>query len=248
MELVFDAPPGLVMTADVPPYPPKRKRMKTKWTDTAPTYLNDATVLPRAICLSPLLSVADLVRAATNPHRLYTCTAFSPQDWLDKSGILRTLARNHPLYPIVVRGDNNRSKRCPHAALRRLEHIVQWQWEVIDRDGIEHATAVVGRQIRHGLSRLKTRRWTRTPPASRHVYTLPPTDLPAVLAHAVYSLDDALDIGGQRTMRVYDVTGDELWLLPASTLNMLMTVPAPATPVDPGDHDVLEGEGTPFSL
>ena len=221
MEIIFDPPEGLIISEEVPPYPQKRRRMKNKWTETAPTLSYDSDTLPRVVCLSPDMTVTDVSEAAVDPLRIYTCVPFTPEEWLDKSGCLRNLARQHVMYPIVVRGDQSRSKRCPHAALRRLEHIMDWQWQVISAHGVEQGHIIVDRQIRHGKSRLRTRKWGATSPPVRRVYTLPPTDLDAVMAHPSFSVDDALEIGGRRTLRIYDVYGGEMWLLPASTLTLL---------------------------
>ena len=240
MDVCFDSIPGLVVDEQTPVLTQKRRRLRTKWSDTAPTLHDSELSIPFAVCLQPGCVVSDVHTAVTNPDTVYTCSSLSPSEWLEKSALLRTLARNHALYPVVIRGEHSQSKRCAHAAVRRLETILDWQWSTISAVGVDAARETVERQIRHGTSRRRSRRWKVQPPSVRPVYTLPPKNLYEIYEQATWSVNDAIETGSKRTLRVYDLDGGEIWLLPACTLNALLTAPPPNLPPVPAETVPVE--------
>ena len=232
MEISFEDVPGLVISESLPPATLKRRRLRTKWSETAPQSSDREKSIPFAVCLESDLCIQDVINESTSPTNVFTCSPLKPTEWMEKSALLRNLARMHQLYPIVVRGEKTQSKRCTHAALRRLEAIIEWQYETIYTKGMDTARDIVDRQIRHGLSRMKSRKWETLATPTRLVYTLPPRNI----AEQRYDVHSVLEVAAQRTLRVSDVHGEELWLLPASTLNAILGPLAPpvASPL-PGD-------------
>ena len=200
----------------------RRSRSKLKLVDTAPTF--DFEVMPRAVCLAPNITVGDLYLFTNTPGAL--TSVLSPTEWREGSQALRTYARRHPLYPVIIRGEHDRSKRCPQAALRRLEALLTWKERIFEDYSAEVANDIMKRQIAHGVSRASSRTWIPRR-ADRPRHTLPPKDLVGILMDCVWTVEHAAALGALRTLRVYDVTGTHVWLLPSSTLNTLMDCALP---------------------
>ena len=199
-------------TSEVP-----KKRKRTGWKDTAPIDTPESEPA-REVCLHPEISVFDLQHDSVIAQ---TCIVLTHTAYCERSQSLRSHARSHVLYPIVIQNEHNQSKRGAQAALRRLECLLEWQYRVLFAAG-DDAPSIIQTQIRHGLSRLKSRRWQpHTPESISPVVTPKPEKLAEIFHHAVFDLDDIAAIGGRRTTRVYDTTGECVWCVPISTINAL---------------------------
>ena len=186
----------------------RRRNRSTAWRSSAPVHSND---VPFEVCLEADQSLSDLISVAG----LYTeCIAVMlPETWHTSSTLMRDGARTHSLYPVVVTGDTGASKKCTQAAMRRLETIWEWAASLEDTSG-----ATVSRQVRYGESRQRGRKLRKTPPTANPCRVAPPLHLEELLMRHDCSVDSAVVFGSSRTLRVFDVTGECVWLVPISTL------------------------------
>lgn len=134
------------------------------------------------------------------------------------------------------------TRGSPQSVLNRLELLLDWHGCLVDSLSPELVAATLDRQLRHGKSRSKFRPKGKVAPKQPCV-SLPPKDLELLLANPVWSVADTLAFGSQRTVRVYDISGACMWLLPARTLTALLTqgvsAPVPADPAAACDSPPL---------
>ena len=202
---------------------PSLKQVKTRtrrpddWKLSAPVL--NSELGPTEVCLVTSACVADLCAAVQSDQS--PLWVFQADEWCIAAPALRSTARSHTLYPVVIRGDKAASKFCTQSVLRRLEFLGEWELILRQVFPADKAEAVIERQREHGLRRCaqRNRAEPKSPPDISRVRD--PVHLEELLRTPVWELDQAVALGSRRTLRVYDISGAYVWLLPAATLAML---------------------------
>ena len=197
---------------------PTFKRRKESWIHTAPVMVPEL-MFPREVCLLSTLCVEDLRSAAQISGS--PMWVFQSKEFKSAAQALRATARLHTLYPIVIRGDC--TKFCTQGTLRRLEFLAEWHVALCSQRPHDVAS-IVATQRDYGIKRQmqRNRREGRKGPDVSRVKD--PLGLEALLRTPAWSLEDAMAVGTRRTLRVYDISGACVWLLPATTLALLAGV------------------------
>lgn len=213
-----------------PPLSTKKRARSVAWRDTAPEQFE---YFPFEACLEPMHSVDAIYEELTFSGLSGFVAVFTQLEWQTLSACIRCAVRSHALYPVVVKGDLSQSKKCAQAATRRLEVILAWHRDLYLQYASTPETAdrIVTRQVNYGKSRQRGRAPRKTETACVSCPIAPPRDLHALLLTHDCSLPMAVGMGLTRTVRIYDITGSCVWLVPMSTLVSIgiCTPPEPAS-------------------
>jgi hypothetical protein len=209
-----------VESTEIEPLPAlTRKRVRSvAWRATAPE--EQTEYIPFEVCLLPHQTIDNVFEEIGKIHGHTHVATFTTDQWQSLSAMFRVYVRQHSLYPVVVKSNLAPSKKCAQAAIRRLEIILAWFFELQVRyaDQPKVVDEIVMRQTNYGKSRQRGRIPRKTEPALVSCPVAPPRDLNLLLLTHDCPAALAVSMGMARTLRVYDITGKCVWLVPVSTL------------------------------
>lgn len=187
------------------------------WKHVCPVFQDDGSC-PFNVCLVPDVTVASMFAWGSVDDRVCMYTedlfrSFSP--------VLRARVKCHPLYPIVIKNHRIQSKKCAQAALRRFEILVEWAEVILSLYDESTAHAIIEAHRIHGIKRAQQRYVTlKGQIAEEPVTPAHPSNLEDVLRSPTWTIAEVLALGARRTTRVYDISGNSVWICPRGSITL----------------------------
>ena len=121
---------------------------------------------PRASELPFAISIDATTPQLVSAFSRLPIRVFRLSDWLHCKKVTAALARSHPLYAIILRGQSV-ARRSTDSAVRRLEDILAWKRAFTQLYG-SAAEPVIEARLRRGAVRAATRKKRRHGNRDRH--------------------------------------------------------------------------------
>lgn len=194
------------------------------------------------LAFPPVLFITDGTVEALRAYSIansFPVLIWPMQEWIQVVPVFQQALRGNRFENIVVRGFTFKGRKGTTMAIRRHEAVLKWISDRLNMEGTtdESIQRDIQEQIDYGNSRKRLRKpkgvrtirpITHTPPITPLPYKDDPSAYPSTC------MLGALDVGSIYTTRVYDLYGNEAWLMPETTFRNLPIAQLFEVPAEPG--------------